>query len=104
MLDPHVGRHRIGHLVTVVVSLDEWRRRDAEMRVHVDQAGRNPLALRIDHACVGRRGDITTYCRDTPIDDQHVAAFETCPGASQHRRATNNVGATGAGLYVDGYG
>ncbi len=109
VLRPHVRRDRIGHFVAVAVRVDARSRIDAEMRVHVDEPGRDPAALCIDHARAGRRTEIRSDGFDLAVRDQHIRAIEPRAGAREHGRAANQrrrcrAGAVRGRIRVDGLG
>ena len=107
MLGPDICRHRRGHLVAVAVRLHARAGIHAQVRVHVDQAGRHPLAGRVDAGGAFGRGQAPADRRDLAVGQQHVGAIEAFPGAGQHRRVgqqhrRGRDGAVGAGVRVLG--
>ena len=85
VLGPDTRGHRIGRLVAVLRRVDAGARVHAEVRVHVDQPGRDPAALRVD------RGGVTLWQRRAYLDDlavanQHVRAVEPAASPVEDRR------------------
>ena len=93
MVGPHFRGHRIGHLVAVLQRFDAGRRVDAEMRMGVDDSGRDPFTGGIDDHGVRRsihaladRGNLAVLEQDRSTFDQR-----TCRGEDgrvpDHRRS-----------------
>ena len=83
VLGPDAGGHRVGHLVAVLVGFHARARVHAEVRVHVDEAGRHPATLRVDHrGAVG--GEARADRDDLAVAHQHVGAVEASAGAVEH--------------------
>ena len=89
---PDLRRHRIGHLVAVGVGLDSRRGVDAEVRVHVDEAGRDALAGAVHDRCVGWRIHRRSDRRDASVFHQHRAVRDGRPGGRHDRDVADHEG------------
>ena len=103
VLGPDLGGHRRGHLVAVVVGADARRRVHAQVRVHVDQAGRQPLAAAVhDGGAAGLQ--VAADRGDAAVAHQHVGVFQTLAVAGQHGGAAYQHRAGRHGLVGAGIG
>src|SRR5690606_1716168 len=94
---PDVGGHGIGHLVAVVVRVHARGGIHAQVRVHVDQAGRHPLAAAVDDGGIAGV-QATAYRGDAAVAHQHVGVLEALAVTGQHGGATHQHRAGGDGF------
>ena len=83
------------------------RDRHTQVRMHVDQAGRDPAAGGVDHGGIGRRFKAATHCHHLAVLQQHIAVFQAFAGAGQHggmadQHWPRGNGAVGAGVGILG--
>ena len=87
MLGPDVRRDRPGHLVAVAVRAHARARIHAQVRVDVDDARRDPLALRIHARRACGRLQARADGDDLAVLQQHVGILQARAGAGEHGRA-----------------
>src|SRR5207249_2890884 len=80
MLGPHLRRHRVRGLVAVVLTEGARRRVYAEVRMVVDQPGRDELSGPVDHDRIGWRGDVGPHSHDAAILEQDRAVGDLLTG------------------------
>jgi hypothetical protein len=89
MLGPHVRCCRRGHLVTVRRRIHRRSRIHTQVRVHVNQPGRNPKTLAFDYLGIRRRRQPGSDRLDPALHQQHIGVIESRSGSGQHRGAAD---------------
>ena len=71
---------------------------DAQMRVHVDQAGRHPFAVGVDRLVAGGQREVLADGFDLAVADQDHALGDLAAGAREDVGADDGRGTLGSGL------
>src|SRR5690606_7035853 len=84
MLGPYVRGDRRGGLVAVAVGVHARAGVDAQVRVHVDDAGGDPLAGAVHAGGAGRQREVDADPDDAAVGHEHVGAVDACAVAVEH--------------------
>ncbi len=106
VLRANARRDRVGQLVEIVVAERLRNGRDAHVRVRIDDARRDELAVPIDHEGPrwGRRPVSFAHPRDLAAAHQDVARLVPLPRRGHHRGVLHEHGRRLPGLFgLDGH-
>ena len=89
MFGPNVGGDRIGRFVSVAVRIDAGCGIHADVRVHVDDSGRDIFSSPIDHQRIRGSNNVRSDRRNLSIAQQYRSLLNRWTGRSHDRRIAN---------------